>query len=341
LGKRKASRSPSRDDSTFQDESRDYAHKATKKRNRGNASYLEDLVNKAKARREGRLSYDDEVDEDEQPGPLTKRTARPPSVDEMDIDRPETSVFKKKKDADRAAEDELIESDLLGMIRAESVKTDRLLLINGREYCGPYDPLLVGLFSGKQSIWVNDNLNMARPCALEFFDLPLESEQQVEIIDFEMAGESAMTPVERGGPFATNEEDAMVVNAEPKAAVDCCSDGTESTRAATGSRQVRNDAPDEANPRQIGVEALATAIDGASRPEADAQGSTPAAVKNSPDTITVHSTSSAEPGGGRYWQTQSLPLRPADGTSSGVELMRAAVETYSRSPPASHSASSA
>ncbi|KAK3306904.1 uncharacterized protein B0T15DRAFT_157068 [Chaetomium strumarium] len=314
LGKRKASRSPSRDDLTSRGESRDYDHRAARKEHRRNASFLEDLVNKAKARREGRLSYDDEVDEDEQPGPLAvKRTAGPPSIDEMQIDRPKTSAFKKRRDADHVAGVELFESDLFDMIRGESVKTDRLLLINGRERRGPYNPLLVRLFSGKQNVWVNDNLNTTRPCALEFFDLPLESKQQVEISDFEMAGESAMTLVESDYPVATNEEDAMMVDAELKVAVDCCFDRAESTITATGSRLVRNDPSDEANSTQMGVEPLSTAIDGASRPEVDTQESTPAAVKNSPDTITVHSTSSA------------------DGTSKGDELMRAVVETSSSS----------
>ncbi|KAK4238624.1 hypothetical protein C8A03DRAFT_14903 [Achaetomium macrosporum] len=341
---RKASRSPLHEDLTSRDESREHGYRATKKGHRRKASFLDDLANKAKARREGRLSYDEEVDEIERPASLAKRTAWSQSTEEMEVDRPKTPAFEKRRDADYAAEGEaeLFASDLLDMIRAESVKTDRLLLINGLEHPGPYNPLLVKLFSGKQSVWVNENLNMTRPCSSDFLDLPLESKQQVEIIDFEMAGDSAMMLVEPGCPVGTKEEDAILVDTEPTVAVDFCSIATESMTVATGSLHVKNDPSNRAKPGQMGVEPVPTPINDGSLPEGDVQESTPVAGKNNPEKIAGNSTSSATsaaPEAVDVDDTEFSPTQPADDKSTAVELMHAAVEVYSRSSAATRATS--
>lgn len=189
--KRKATRSPSphktapRKKNTTRIKKDMWAKKDPKNWSAWKPTFLDDLMSGRKDQEEGRLSYDDEVDGDAPLSSPVTRTVRSPSVEVMEIDRPEACVFKVDKRSAQAIRDQSLKLAVLDMIRVESVKTDLLLFINNVEHLPPLNPFLAQLFKSQQSIWVNKTLKKTRPCPTDFFEF-LVKDEQIESTDCEM-----------------------------------------------------------------------------------------------------------------------------------------------------------
>jgi hypothetical protein len=169
-----------------------------------------------KDEKEGRLSYDDEVDRDAPLSPPAPRTVRSPSVEMMEVDRPETSVSKTTKESAPLVKDQSLGNAARDMIRVESAKTDLLLLFNGVEYLPHLSPFLNQLFRGQESIWGKKTLQKTRPSSTDFFEI-LSEDKDNGSTDSEMVDETGAVEDGRQTPVCTMGEavDSVIILAEP------------------------------------------------------------------------------------------------------------------------------
>jgi hypothetical protein len=179
-------------------------------------AHLDDLMSGRKDEKEGRLSYDDEVDGDAPLSPPAPQTVHSPSVEMMEVDRPETSVSKTTKESAPAVKDQSLEHAARDMIRVESVKTDLLLLFNGVEHLPHLSPFLNQLFRGQESIWGKKTLQKTRPSSTDFFEILSEDEDN-KSTDSEMVDETGAVEDGRQTPVCTKGEavDSVMILAAP------------------------------------------------------------------------------------------------------------------------------
>jgi hypothetical protein len=155
----------------------------------------------------------------------------------MDVEVPERAVSEKRENDPGANYNQLLELDILEMIRVESVKTDLLLLVGGVERHPLSVPFLDKFFKGQETVWVNEALIKTRPCSTDFYSLRVEDEQLVETSDCEMVAEveaaegveqlcasaseedSEMLTLQPARSATGDEGDAVMADAEPTGAV--------------------------------------------------------------------------------------------------------------------------
>ncbi|KAK3901940.1 hypothetical protein C8A05DRAFT_34371 [Staphylotrichum tortipilum] len=134
---------------------------------------------------EGRLSYDDEVDDDPQSPLPESQVFGSPAEGKMDVDDLVRPRSENANGAAPATEDESLEFEVLEMIQTESKKTDLLFLVNGVEHMSACDPTVVKLFEGQENIFINGALGKARPRPTDFYELRDEGEREVGEMDCE------------------------------------------------------------------------------------------------------------------------------------------------------------
>ena len=157
---------------------------------------MDDLIARYR-RREAPLATNDKPDEhvrgssehEMRPRSLSPLAPSPPPTSKVvEVCGVKQTVSLKNEDAGCAIEDHMLELALAEMIQIESVKTDLLLFINGIERLPPYHSSLFELFSGRESVWVNEVSRKTRPCPVDFFCF-LDEEEKAETVDCEMAME--------------------------------------------------------------------------------------------------------------------------------------------------------
>jgi hypothetical protein len=205
--------------------------------------FLDDPATQRSSQWEGRLSYDDEVDEDTPKSrPVKKRTAFLPAVEKMDVEGPETTVSVKGEDVPklrpakrvafspvagnmdveepavtvseeieekrRAKEAQLFELEMMDMIRVESAKTNLLLLVDDIELQPICDLFVLELFKPyERNLRFNQTINKTRACSTDFYEVVEHEDPQesAETVDCVMVAESKAT---------TDEEQAHMSDAE-------------------------------------------------------------------------------------------------------------------------------
>jgi hypothetical protein len=205
--------------------------------------FLDDPATQRSSQWEGRLLYDDEVDEDTPKSrPVKKRTAFLPAVEKMDVEGPGTTVSVKGEDVPklrpakrvafspvagnmdveepavtvseeieekrRAKEAQLFELEMMDMIRVESAKTNLLLLVDDIELQPICNLFVLKLFKPyESSLRFNQTINKTRACSTDFYEV-VEHEgpqEPAQTVDCVMVAESKAT---------TNEEQAYMSDAE-------------------------------------------------------------------------------------------------------------------------------
>ncbi|KAK4041183.1 hypothetical protein C8A01DRAFT_34802 [Parachaetomium inaequale] len=208
--KRRASpsRSPSPDRTAPRKKSQAWVSEGAK--NWSAMAFADNLMIRQRDPAEGRLSYDDVP----QSSP-TKHSASSSVVGGMDVEVPEKAASEKSEDDSHADHNQLLELDVLEMIRIESVKTDLLLLVGGVERLPLSVPFLDKFFKGQESVWVNEALTKTRPCSTDFYAFRIEDEQQIETIDCEMIAEMEAAEGVEQLCVSGNEEDWEMMTLEP------------------------------------------------------------------------------------------------------------------------------
>ncbi len=177
---------------------------------------------------EGRLSYDDEVDDDPQSPLPESHIFGSPGEGKMDVDGSERPASKNPQGVAAVIEAESLELALSEMIRTESTRTDLLTLINGVEHLAARNPAVVKLFEGRENIFINEALGKTRPRPTDFYELCDEGKQAVEEMDCDSGYEKpATTETEEACPaavyglarhFNANGDDNVMSDAGPSAA---------------------------------------------------------------------------------------------------------------------------
>jgi hypothetical protein len=190
-------------------------------------------------KKEGRLSYHDEYDEEEPATPLAIGTTRSWGNEKMDVDTLEVPASKKSEELDRAVMDLSFRDGLPEMIKTESAQTDLLLLVNGIEYSRTYSTCVAELLRDKH-VWVNDTI-YTRSCSADFFGPTPDGEQIARWkIEWEMAVEKRVA-----GKWARNHASAEEETADPATNVepansteeDTTMDDAESVAHVAGSKE--------------------------------------------------------------------------------------------------------
>ena len=194
-------------------------------------------------KKEGRLSYHDEYDEEEPATPLAIGTTRSWGDEKMDVDTLEVPASKKSEELDRAVMDLSFRDGLLEMIKTESAQTDLLLLVNGIEFSRTYSTCVAELLRDKH-VWVNDTI-YTRSCPANFFGPTLDGEQIARWkIEWEMAVEKRVAGKWARNHASAEEETAdRATNAEPANSTgvgvkeDTTMDDAESVAYVAGSKE--------------------------------------------------------------------------------------------------------